>query len=38
ICNQVLANSLVLGNEMENGVELEFDDFSLFVDIAKNTN
>ncbi|KAA6350698.1 Isoleucine--tRNA ligase [termite gut metagenome] len=35
ICNQVLANSLVLGDEIENGVELEFDDFSLFVDIAK---
>jgi isoleucyl-tRNA synthetase len=36
ICNQVLANSLVLGDEIENGVELEFDDFSLFVDVAKD--
>ena len=35
ICNQVLANSLQLVDEVENGTELNFDDFSLFVDVVK---
>lgn len=38
ICNQVLANSLVLAETVENGVELSFDDFSLFVNVTKETN
>ncbi|KAA6319741.1 Isoleucine--tRNA ligase, partial [termite gut metagenome] len=36
ICNQVLGNSLVLADKVEKGVELEFDDFSLFIDVAKD--
>ncbi|KAA6326909.1 Isoleucine--tRNA ligase, partial [termite gut metagenome] len=36
ICNQVLGNSLLLADKVENGVELEFDDFSLFVDVVKD--
>jgi isoleucyl-tRNA synthetase len=36
ICNQVLANSLVLGDKVENGIELEFEGFSLFVDVVKD--
>ena len=35
ICNQVLANSLELVDEVKNGTELNFDDFSLFVDVVK---
>lgn len=34
ICNQVLANSLDLVDEVE-GTELNFDDFSLFVNVVK---
>ena len=30
ICNQVLANSLVLADEVAEGTELNFDDFTLF--------
>ena len=35
ICNQVLANSLVLADEVENGTEISFDDFSLYVNVTK---
>ena len=35
ICNQVLANSLQLVDEVKDGTELNFDDFSLFVSIVK---
>lgn len=35
ICNQVLANSLVLSDEVENGTEISFDDFSLYVNVTK---
>lgn len=35
ICNQVLATSLVLADEVKEGTELNFDDFSLFIDIKK---
>ncbi len=35
ICNQVLANSLVLSDELVEGTELNFDDFSLFVQVTK---
>ena len=35
ICNQVLANSLELVDEMKNGTELNFDDFSLYVSVVK---
>ncbi|WP_321437207.1 isoleucine--tRNA ligase [uncultured Bacteroides sp.] len=35
ICNQVLSNSLVLANEVKDSIELNFDDFSLFVNIVK---
>ena len=35
ICNQVLANSLVLADEVENGTEINFDDFSLYVNVTK---
>ena len=31
ICNQVLGTSLTLTDEVENGTELNFDDFSLYV-------
>mgnify|MGYP000087369419 CR=1 FL=1 len=31
ICNQVLANSLNLVDEVKDGIELSFDDFSLYV-------
>lgn len=35
ICNQVLGTSLELSDEVKDGVELSFDDFSLFVDVMK---
>jgi isoleucyl-tRNA synthetase len=35
ICNQVLANSLVLRDEIDNGVELDFNEFLLLVEIVK---
>ena len=35
ICNQVLANSLELTNEVPGGVELNFDDFILYVKVSK---
>ena len=35
ICNQVLANSLELVDEVKNGTELNFDDFSLYVSVVK---
>ncbi len=35
ICNQVLANSLELVDEVEGGTELTFDDFSLFIQVTK---
>lgn len=36
ICNQVLANSMRLAEEVEGGTELIFDDFSLFVNVIKD--
>ena len=35
ICNQVLANSLELVDEVTDGTELNFDDFSLFIKVTK---
>ena len=35
ICNQVLANSLVLSDAVEGGTELNFDDFSLYAKVEK---
>ena len=35
ICNQVLANSLDLVDDVEDGTELDFDDFSLVVKVIK---
>lgn len=35
ICNQVLANSLELADEVPGGVELNFDDFTLYVKVSK---
>ena len=35
ICNQVLANSLILVDEIADGVKLDFDDFDLFVCVEK---
>ncbi|WP_321423707.1 isoleucine--tRNA ligase [uncultured Bacteroides sp.] len=35
ICNQVLSNSLTLADEVKDSTELNFDDFSLFVNIVK---
>ena len=35
ICNQVLGISLTLADNVENGVELEFDDFKLYVSVVK---
>ena len=35
ICNQVLANSLVLVDNVEGGTELEFDDFKLNINVTK---
>ena len=34
ICNQVLGTSLTLTDEVENGTELNFDDFSLYVSVV----
>ncbi len=36
ICSQVLATSLDFTDEVEEGTELNFDDFSLFVSVVKN--
>lgn len=36
ICRQVLANRLVLVDEIDEGTELEFDDFNLSISIIKN--
>lgn len=35
ICNQVLGTDLLLADEIANGTELIFDDFSLFVNVTK---
>ena len=35
ICNQVLGTSLELADEVKDGTELNFDDFSLFVNVIK---
>ena len=35
ICNQVLGTSLDLADEVKEGTELNFDDFSLFVNVVK---
>ena len=35
ICNQVLANSLQLVNDIQNGTELNFDDFNLYIEVTK---
>lgn len=35
ICNQVLANSITLMDVVVDGIELEFDDFKLYVKIVK---
>ena len=35
ICNQVLGNSLTLVDEVADGTELNFDDFSLFIKVEK---
>ena len=35
ICNQVLGTSLTLTDEVENGTELNFDDFFLYVSVVK---
>ncbi|MGL5959002.1 MAG: isoleucine--tRNA ligase [Phocaeicola sp.] len=35
ICNQVLANSLQLVDEVANSAELNFDEFTLFVNVVK---
>ena len=35
ICNQVLGTSLTLADEVKGGTELNFDDFSLFVNVVK---
>ena len=35
ICNQVLANSLTLADEVADGTELSFADFSLYVKVTK---
>ena len=35
ICNQVLGTSLTLADEVKSGTELNFDDFSLFVNVVK---
>ena len=36
ICNQVLANSLELVDTVEDGTELDFDDFTLSVKVTRN--
>ena len=35
ICNQVLATSLVLADEVTDGTELNFDDFNLYIKVHK---
>lgn len=35
IRNQVLGTSLTLADNVENGTELNFDDFSLYVSVVK---
>jgi isoleucyl-tRNA synthetase len=35
ICNQVLATSLQLADTVEDGTELNFDDFNLYVKVVK---
>ena len=35
ICNQVLGTRLTLADEVENGTELNFDDFSVQVSVVK---
>ncbi len=35
ICNQVLANSLTLVDAVDNGTELNFDDFTLYANVTK---
>ena len=35
ICNQVLGTSLDLADEVKEGTELNFDDFSLLVNVVK---
>ena len=35
ICNQVLGTDLTLADEVKNGTELSFDDFSLFVSVVR---
>ena len=35
ICNQVLGLSLTLTDSVENGTELNFDDFSLYIEVLK---
>ena len=35
ICNQVLGTSLMLADKVEDGTELNFDDFSLYVSVIK---
>ena len=35
ICTQVLANSLVLADEVPDGIELNLDDFSLMIKVTK---
>ncbi len=37
ICNQVLANSLELVDNLQNATELNFDDFNLYVDVMKDS-
>ena len=36
ICNQVLGTSLEIIDEVKDGTELSFDDFSLFVNVIKD--
>ncbi|MDR3118830.1 MAG: isoleucine--tRNA ligase [Mediterranea sp.] len=38
ICNQVLGTSLILMDKVKDAIELNFDDFSLFVHIEKSNN
>uniref|UniRef100_UPI00262CE171 DUF5915 domain-containing protein n=1 Tax=uncultured Bacteroides sp. TaxID=162156 RepID=UPI00262CE171 len=37
ICNQVLGVSLTLADEVDNGTELSFDEFSLYVSVVKES-
>ena len=36
ICNQVLANSLTMVDEVKEGTELNFDDYSLYINVIKD--